>query len=127
MSQGWRPGTDPDEPPAAVTYFVGSTPAGVVAELSVADPGLDEAEARALLAAQVPVVAEVVADVEPTGDGSLTWFRVALHRVPTDAAGGPVPGELSPGWTIPGYAPPDWPRLPVDELVRFALHDLGQA
>lgn len=127
MSQGWRPGTDPDELPAAVTYFVGSTPAGLVAELSLADPGFDEDAARALLAAEVPVIAEVVAEVEPTGDGSLTWFRVALHRVPTAVAGGPAPGELSPGWTIPGYAPPDWPRLPAAELVRFALRDLGQA
>ncbi len=127
MSQGWRPGIDPDDRTAAVTYFVGSTPAGLVAELSLADPGVDEDEARGLLATEVPVIAEVVGDVEPTGDGRLTWFTVALHRVPTEAAGGLVPGELSPGWTIPGYAPPDWPRLPVAELVRFALRDLGQA
>ncbi len=127
MSQGWRPGTDPDDRPAAVTYFVGSTPAGLVAELSLADPGVDEDAARTLLVSQVPVIAEVVAEVEPNGDGRLTWFRVALHRVPAEAAGAPAPGELTPGWTIPGYAPPDWPRLPVAELVGFALRDLGQA
>jgi hypothetical protein len=101
-------------------YVVSSQPRGPVGTLLAAE-GVDETALRAWLADWLESKAPKGSDLGPGA-----FFTVKVGR-----QGDAVPNALEPEtWTSAGFsmgadpAPSDWPRVPLAQLVAFAVDDL---
>ncbi len=105
-------------------YTVWSMPDGPTGRLWTAE-GIDEGEVRRFLARWL-VSGLPVKATESSHAPACTFFTVQVGRNAEVVPGSPNPE----GWTTtnfsfgPGPAPADWPRVPLTDLVAFAIADL---
>jgi hypothetical protein len=109
-------------------YSVHSEPDGPRARLWTAE-GVDEAEVRRWLGQWLQTGPPLAAAAQRDAGPGCTYLTIHVGR-----KGEIEPGSDDPdGWTVasvsfgPGPAPADWPRVPLDDLVAFAVGDLSEA